>query len=178
MNNFEEDFKVGLEGGRLFDKSCNLIFPWYTRSFLKELSHWDVSQWKVFEYGCGDSTFWWRKKCKKVYSVDNNKKWSEKIGSFYCNEKEKFVNYPKGLIDDGKFDCIIIDGNPNEWRDFCTEPSLQCLKQNGIIIIDNYQQKTTNTEHYPITDKLLENKIKKVFQQKGHPDWKTAYWII
>ena len=48
-----------------------------------------------------------------------------KIGTFFSNQKEEFINYPKNLIEDSKFDCIIIDGNPNEWRDLCTEPALK-----------------------------------------------------
>jgi hypothetical protein len=55
---------------------------------------------------------------------------------------------------------------------------MKCLKKNGILIIDNYNQESTKTGKYPLSDKLLAGKEKHVFQQKGHKDWKTSYWVI
>ena len=49
-----------LEGWRSFDTQGGILFPWYTRPFLQELMNWNVREWKVFEYGAGDSTLWWR----------------------------------------------------------------------------------------------------------------------
>jgi predicted O-methyltransferase YrrM len=74
-----------------------------------------------------------------------------------------------------KFDCIIIDGEPVSWRDECTPVALNCLKDGGILIIDNYRQKTVNLENWPITDNITINMKNEVFQQPGHQDWKTAY---
>jgi predicted O-methyltransferase YrrM len=80
-------------------------------------------------------------------------------------------------IKDEKFDCIIIDGEPVSWRDECTPVALNCLKDGGILIIDNYRQKTVNLENWPITDNITINMKNEVFQQPGHQDWKTAYWV-
>jgi predicted O-methyltransferase YrrM len=167
-----------LEGGRIFDYDTNLIFPWYTKGFIEKLTEWDISDWKVFEYGAGDSTKWWAKKTRQVYSVDSNEQWAEKSGATYISSKKEFINHPLNFIDDEKFDCIIIDGDPADWRDDCTEVALKCIKDGGIIIIDNYNQASINLEVWKKTDELLKNKEKHVFQQDGHRDWKTAYWII
>ena len=48
MIDFDKNFNDGLSGGRLMDYESNLLFPWYTRSFLKVLNSWDISKWKVF----------------------------------------------------------------------------------------------------------------------------------
>lgn len=178
MINFDEPFSSGISGGRLMDSNINLIFPWYTRSFLKELDKWDKKNWKVFEYGSGDSTKWWKNKSKLVISVDSDENWSRQTGAFFTKNKEEFINYPLNFINDYKFDCIIIDGDPVEWRDECTEIAISCLKNNGILIIDNYNQASIKADNYPKTDILLKDKEKYVFNQIGHPDWKTAYWII
>jgi hypothetical protein len=178
MIDFDKNFNDGLSGGRLMDYESNLLFPWYTRSFLKVLNTWDISNWKVFEYGSGDSTKWWKNKCNEVISVDNSKIWSEKTGAYYTQNKNEYITYPEKFISVNKFDCIIIDGNPNEWRDYCTESAVKCLKKNGILIIDNYNQESTKTDKYPLSDKILEGKEKHVFQQKGHKDWKTSYWVV
>jgi predicted O-methyltransferase YrrM len=165
------------EGGRLIDPRYNILFPWYTKPFLEKLISFNLSEWKVFEYGGGDSTIWWRKNCREIISVDTNKDWSEISGSFFCNDKESFINYPKEFINEEKFDCIIIDSEPVNWRDECVPTALECLKDGGLLIIDNYNQKTVELENWPIADKFLENKISEVFQNPGHFDWKTGYWI-
>ena len=170
--------KTKLEGWRILDNSNGLIFPWYTEGFLDELVKWDIKNWKVFEYGAGDSTIWWKSKAKLVYSVDSNREWANKTNSFFSDDKTIFMEYPLTLIEEDKFDCIIIDGDPVLWRDECTEIALKSIKVGGILIIDNYNQKTVNLEFLPKTDELLKDKEKHVYQQEGHEDWKTAYWVI
>jgi hypothetical protein len=167
-----------IEGWRTKDLVLDLLFPWYTRPFLKELVKWNISNWKVFEYGAGDSTHWWRKNCSIVHAVDSNESWAKNTSAKFLSEKEKYLKYPMSLIDDEKFDCIIIDGEPTEWRDSCTEHALQSVKNKGIIIIDNYEQGSVNLSNWPITNNLLQNYEKHVFQEPKHSDWKTAYWTI
>ena len=161
-----------------FDKKTQLIYPWYTKQFLDVLDAWNVSDWKVFEYGAGSSTDWWRKKSRLVESVDFNPTWAEKAGAKHKDNKKDFINYPLELISNEKFDCIIIDGEPIEWRDECTEVALKCIKNKGIIIIDNYEQETVGLKEWPLTNKLLSKYKANVFKQVGHQDWKTAYWKI
>jgi hypothetical protein len=162
-------------GWTTFDSKLNMLAPWYTRNFLAELITWDISDWKVFEYGSGNSALWWRKNVRQVHAVDTNKEWVGKVDSIYERDKDKFVQYPMNLIDDEKFDCIIIDGDP--WRDECTEFAIKCLKSNGVLIIDNYEQATCYLD-WPLTNELLKNHTKHVFHQPGHVDWKTAYWVM
>jgi predicted O-methyltransferase YrrM len=167
-----------LEGGRIFDEKTGLIFPWYTKPFLDKLLTWDISNWKVFEYGCGDSTLWWKNKVKTVVSVDTNKEWADKVGAIYYQDKDGFINSPLNFIEDSKFDCVIIDSEPVEWRDECVLNAIKVLKENGVLIIDNFRQKTVNLEHWPKVDELLSEKFCEVFKEENHQDWKTAYWLI
>jgi hypothetical protein len=167
-----------IEHWRTFDKETNLMFPWYTRPFLKHLLGFQMKDWKIFEYGGGGSTIWWRKYSREVHSVDTNISWSKKCDLIYVNDKIDFLSYPLKLIDDEKFDCIIIDGEPVQWRDECTEYALKAIKNGGIIIADNYQQKTVDLEHWTKTDELLKGYEKNVFKEPDHPDWKTACWKI
>jgi hypothetical protein len=87
-------------GWTTFDSKLNMLAPWYTRNFLAELITWDISDWKVFEYGSGNSTLWWRKNVRQVHAVDTNKEWAGKVDSIYERDKDKFVQYPMNLIDD------------------------------------------------------------------------------
>ncbi len=173
----ENNFLQTLPGWRYIDERNGLIFPWYTKPFLIELISMDTSNWKVFEYGCGDSTIWWRKHCKTIISVDGNRNWADKTQSYFVEDKDGYINFPKNFIEDQLFDCIIIDGDPMEWRDECTSVALECLKKGGLLIIDNYNQKTVENEYMPLTENLLKDKEKKVYKQEDHQDWKTACWI-
>jgi hypothetical protein len=163
-----------IEGWRTFDNELKLICPWYTRNFLELLVTWDVSNWKVFEYGSGDSTVWWRKNAKKVYSIETDKIWADKVGSIYIDNEYDFISYPMKLVDDELFDCIIID-NDMFSRDSCTEYALQSLKENGVLIIDNWDQQSVPPNSWNITKYLLKDFELHIFHQPGHPDWKTLY---
>lgn len=159
-----------------FDEETQLIFPWYTKPFLDVLKTWDVSNWKVFEYGSGSSTLWWRKKAKLVHSIDSNQEWSVKVKSMFVNDKKTFIEYP--TIEKYEYDCIIIDGEPVEWRDECTKFALDSIRKGGIIIIDNYNQASVGLHYWPRTSILLRPFKINIFSQEGHDDWKTAYWVI
>lgn len=159
------------------DETIGVVFPYYTWPFLDVLNTWDVSSWDVFEYGAGYSTSWWRCKAKSITSIDNHIEWASRFrGVIHERRYNEYVGKPTttGM----KYDCIIIDGEPVEWRDACTEFALQALKPNGILIIDNYRQPSVDLGHWPQTDALLKSYEKHIFYQPGHPDWKTAYWTI
>ena len=159
-----------------FDNEAGLIAPWYTRNFLEVLVTWDISNWKVFEYGGGNSTIWWRRFVREVYTVDTDKEWSEKLAVACVDNEEDFINHPLQFIDDDKFDCIIIDGNPFS-RDKCTEIAMKCLTPNGVLIIDNYEQPSVCAD-WPLTNELLKNTKRHVYKHPGHNDWQTAYWVM
>lgn len=164
-----------LEGWKTFDRLMGLQAPWYTRPFLKELVKWDVSNWKVFEYGAGKSTLWWRQVSRRVEAVDSNEEWATLAGAYFTKNKQEFISFPTKLVGDEKFDCIIIDGEP--WRDECTDYALRCLKPGGVLVIDNWHQDTVGFD-WTQTDILLQPYEKHVFKEPLHQDWKTMYCVV
>lgn len=174
LKNIEFDNK---NGGRIIDDRFGIFFPWYVSSFLEVLVSWDIKDWKVFEYGGGDSTNWWRKNAKEVISVDSSQEWSKKIDCHFSNDKEDFIRFPSKFVLHEKFDCIIIDGEPVEWRDDCVKFAFKCLKVGGTIIIDNYKQASIGLNSWPKSEQILKKMSGQIFSQLGHKDWKTGYWI-
>jgi hypothetical protein len=177
IDNYEGD--SGNDWQKL-DTTNNLIFPWYTFETLDELKTWDVKNWDVFEYGGGYSTLWWRNKSKNVVSIDNNLIWSEKMDLTYINNREEYIQYPYIYSNkyNKKFDCIVIDGESIEWRDFCMEYALKSIKKGGRIIIDNWKQdsiKGLGSNMWPNTEKIInDNKLQyTTYYTPSHPDWKT-----
>lgn len=145
-----------------------IIMPWYTKPALEWLKQQDTSTWKVFEYGCGYSTIWWRLNCDEVVSVDNIDKWAKAFNVRFFDDKKFYLTLPshhKFL-----FDCIVIYG---EWRDECTLHAINGLKPGGYLIIDNYEQPSVGYD-YTKTNQLLEGWEKQVFKQHNHSDWQTA----
>lgn len=173
------------------DPETGLVFPWYTKSFLDELVMWDLNDKVVFEYGAGASTVWWAKKCKRVAGVEYDQSYSDTVNielsqrhiqysrswpvSWYTF-KEQYINCVRSLGRNS--DIIIIDGEPIAWRDDCVKPALDCIKPGGCLIIDNWDQKSVGWLPSEETQQLLSQYPVKVYPQEGHPDWKTAVWII
>lgn len=178
MKNYTENSFIEVEGWQTKDANLDMMFPWYTRTFLKYLTQLDINNWKVFEYGGGNSTLWWRKNAREVHSIDTNLSWSQSCNLQYVVDKEEFIKFPLTLIEREKFDCIIIDGEPVEWRDECAEYAVKALKDDGILIIDNYNQETVGLGKWPKTDNLLLSYEKQIFAETSHTDWKTGMWTL
>jgi hypothetical protein len=131
--------------------------PWFTYSciaFLKERLNKNM---EIFEYGSGNSTLWLASKCKNVTSVEYDRNWYEKIKEIAPKnanilfEKKETINYVKSIsTTNKKYDAIIIDGRN---RGKCMKESINHLKDNGIIILDNSERQI-----YKNGIKFLKNK--------------------
>lgn len=163
------------------DPSTGLVFPWYTRSFLDELATWDLSDKAVLEIGMGASTIWWNKKAKWVTAWDMNSDWYYAVtkhmdftkSTSFIPQEGKIIEAMKNTMDVECFDIAIVDCEPIEYRDNCTQAALQYLKPGGRLIIDNWDQPSVGWLPSEETKALLAPYPCKVYPQIGHPDWKT-----
>jgi hypothetical protein len=154
------------EGGRYHDGSNFL--PWYTSPCLEWLMTLDLLGKRIWEYGVGDSSAWYRSKNAKVSGVDTDKVWAEKCGAHHAEDPEY---YRASILGTGEYDIIVIDGIE---RDECTRFALDHLKLGGYLILDNYHQPTVEP-NWPLTDKLIEGMPIQLFYEPGHWDrWCTA----
>lgn len=131
-------FKSSLKWSAL-DKD-NKPIPWYTYPAIDFLNKYDFCDARVFEYGSGNSTLYWAKKCKQIISIEDDLKWFNSIKNKIRTYKNARLMFPKedypGSINKvpGKFDIIIIDGSQ---RPECAKYVLGKLKVGGIVILDN-----------------------------------------
>jgi hypothetical protein len=154
---------------RYRDSETGMFYPWYTKPCLEWLLTLDLKGKKVFEYGCGDSTFWYRSKGAEVKGVDNNLSWATECDVTY--ECGGDLAFPVIILEHkDKFDIVVIDGIS---RDRCTEYALSKLKPGGYLIIDNYKQPSVQ-EHWPRTEKLIEGMPITIYKEPDHYDWQTA----
>jgi hypothetical protein len=113
------------------DKS-GVPIPWYTYPATEFLSHLDLSSFKVFEYGSGNSTLWWAERSKQVTSVEDDELWYEKIKLLlksqnveYCLEKNLHKYFTMATND---FEVLIVDG---KYRRECLNHIVNLKKMGG-----------------------------------------------
>ncbi|MGP1383596.1 MAG: hypothetical protein ACTS2F_08550 [Thainema sp.] len=117
----------------------NKPIPWYTYPAIDYLKQLNFSDKKVFEYGSGNSSFFWADRAKEVISIEHNPSWFKSISKHCPNnlnillleDKEDYISAIEKHAD---LDVIIIDGL---YRKECALKAIAKLKEGGLIILDN-----------------------------------------
>jgi hypothetical protein len=55
--------------------------PWITYPAFRQLERIVKPSWRVFEYGCGSSSYWWASRAAQVFSVEHDNGWAAKVAS-------------------------------------------------------------------------------------------------
>ncbi len=119
--------------------------PWVTYSFIDFIKNRLNKQHKVFEFGSGNSTYFYAKYAEKVVSVEHDKKWYNKLHNsmpensnlIYC-ELSKNGDYCRAPIKlNEKFDIVIVDGRD---RVNCCIQATDALSNNGVVILDDSER--------------------------------------
>jgi len=119
--------------------------PWVTYSFIDFIKERLNKQHAVFEFGSGNSTFFYAKYAGLVVSVEHDKDWYEKIVStkpenaemIFC-ELVRGGDYCKMPVKlEEKFDIIIVDGRD---RVNCCKQAVDALSSNGVVVLDDSER--------------------------------------
>lgn len=155
---------------RYVDSKTKEVCPWYVKGVIEMLYKMDLRRKKIFEYGAGNSTHWFRSRGAIIEGVDSNLAFAD-----MCRVKFEpyFPAYVDYLDNFEKFDIIIIDG---DWREECFEKALNHLITDGFIIIDNFEQPSADLPNWPNTRRLIEERNLKleIYKEEKHQDWQTA----
>ena len=131
-----------IKGRRCIDNKGNFI-PWYTYPAIEFLKQFDFSDKSVFEWGSGNSSFFWAIRAKEVISIEDDKKWFDIINQNKLDKQKVILHdrkndYENSILDENKnFDIIVIDG---KYRYECSKNAVKCLNKGGIIILDNSER--------------------------------------
>lgn len=116
--------------------------PWFTYPAIEFLQQLDLSQLSILEWGIGNSSLFFSKRCKTIFSVEHNKEWFDLIsGSMPANaqavlaSETEYQNIP--YQQNQKFDIIVVDGIN---RAACVLTAVNLLKETGFIIFDNSER--------------------------------------
>lgn len=131
------------------------VMPLYTYGCYEYIRSIDWAEANVFEFGCGYSSIWWHRKGANVYGVDNNQGWIDEInskGNFKIALSNEGEDYTTSIYEHNlKYDVIVIDGS---YRYECIQPSLECLADDGMIILDNSEWHINSKELLDASDLL------------------------
>jgi hypothetical protein len=123
----------------------NNPIPWVTYSFIDFIKERLKTQHTVFEFGSGNSTYFYAKYAGLVVSVEHDKEWYDKVVS---NRPENAELIFCELIRDGdycrmpvklkeKFDIIIVDGRD---RVNCCKQAVKAVSEKGVIVLDDSER--------------------------------------
>jgi hypothetical protein len=126
------------------DADGNAI-PWVTYSFIDFIKGRLNKQHTVFEFGSGNSTFFYAKYAGIVVSVEHDKEWYDKIVStkpensemIFCDlvKGGDYCHMPQKLEE--KFDIIIVDGRD---RVNCCRQAIGALSPTGVVVLDDSER--------------------------------------
>lgn len=114
--------------------------PWYTYPAIEFLSHLELKDFNVIEYGSGNSTLWWAGRAKRVTSVEDDENWyvkiKNKISSDLCSIDYKLEIDPDKycIMASKKHDIAIVDGSH---RRACLEHLYKIDWEGIMLILDN-----------------------------------------
>jgi hypothetical protein len=133
--------------GRPVDANDNPI-PWFTYPAIDFLESIIDPIWSIFEWGSGNSTKWWAKKCALVMAVESNPAWHAEVSrSLPQNAKvilaEDQDSYTQAIrqTSESVFDIVVIDG---EHRNQCVLMCLDAISDEGIVVFDNSDRQSYN----------------------------------
>ena len=99
---------------------------------------WSASD--VFEFGSGNSSFWWAARARSVTSVKNEPNWHAELISRLPDNAHAILQTERPMQDvltesDRTYDVIAIDNGSN--RIETARAALTRLASGGLIILDN-----------------------------------------
>ena len=126
------------------DENGNPI-PWVTYSFIDFIKGRIKKDHRVFEFGSGNSTFFYAKHAGNVVSVEHDQDWFNKISAkkpansqmVFCKLEPDAEYCRTPLSSDLKFNVIIVDGRD---RVNCCMHAMNALTADGVIVLDDSER--------------------------------------
>lgn len=132
-------WKRSFNEGRPLDGEGRPI-PWYTYPAIEFIRTLRLDGCRVFEYGSGNSSFFWAQRVMQVIAVESNPVWADEVRSkkvenltlITLEKKDDYVKAP--LSAGGQFDIVVVDGR---YRRECAVVAADIVNDQGMIIFDN-----------------------------------------
>lgn len=165
-----------------FDASGD-AYPWLTETANLFLEMIVKPDWHVLEFGAGFSTLWFSKKCARVYSIENQQEWYERIKEKnIANVMLYHYNEIRVWFPEGPFDLVLIDSvDRPHWcrRMGGLDYNFNWIKPGGWLVLDNAQRQ----EYFEVVCELNKKYNTIICPQSNHwheheHRWTTQFWRI
>ena len=182
---------------QFLDNEIQMLYPHFTMPFLQCMARWSFADKDIFEWGSGHSTAWFAMKCRSIRSVEEDATWANDV-EIYTTSRDnrtaifsiKHIPLNVGEVPMSSpyvmeiykakklYDIIIVDG---AYRDACFAAALNCIKDGGIIICDNWKQELVWESS--VAERLANPFYREIYLQPDHAPnyeerWKTAWFKI
>ncbi len=134
---------LGWEADFFFDAKGK-INPWWSDSAIEFIRERLTKNLRVFEYGSGNSTFFFADIVREVISIEHDKEWYNKMKEIVpCNvellqcELVYGGKYSELIKKYSDVDIVLIDGRD---RVNCAKNAIHSLSEEGIIIWDDTER--------------------------------------
>jgi len=136
----ESGWLNSLATGKPVNKASEPV-PWLTYPAIDFLEPRLKPEWKVLEYGSGQSTLWWANKVAKVHAVEHDRRWFDMVhnnlpANVSIDLRSTREEYIEAIASCSMapFDVVVIDG---EFRNECARLVSPYIHEDGIIVFDN-----------------------------------------
>ena len=154
--------------------------PWLSPPSVEFLAGIIKPGMRVLEHGCGGSTFWFALRGCEVLSTESSLKWkaamlakAEELG--VRGQIEILDHWPKKPNALGKYDVILVDGNPVTDRAAALIDAFEIYsKPGGWVVLDNYNRPEYKKEFQSIRSRGTET----LFNDKIFTYSNTAFWHV
>ncbi len=130
---------LGATDADFFYDENKKVNPWWTMPAIELVKNRLNKNFRVFEWGAGNSTLFFGQYVKEVISVELCYDWyakmqkvvSENVNLRHCNSQNVADYCEMILAEEGEFDIILIDAGD---RVQCAKNAVQKLKKDGVIM--------------------------------------------
>lgn len=121
--------------------------PWVTYSFIDFIQERLNKELNLFEYGSGQSTHYYSRYVKKVWSAEHDLDWFSKVKEkmpfnaelIYTSLEGSGDKYAESItIPNKKFDVVIVDGRK---RNLCLKTAVNFLSPHGVLVLDDSERR-------------------------------------
>ena len=157
------------------------IEPWVTRQFITTFDAWATKDWHALEWGSGDSTLWYAQRVHRLWTVEHNSNWADKVkarldshGITNTTLVDSSHHDPREYVDIPipptlRFDFVMVDGRN---RIASIVKSLPKMWDGAILALDN-----ADRPRYRLGRMLL-NACSKQHIHTTNGQWRTDWWEI
>jgi hypothetical protein len=144
--------------GRAVDRE-GAPLPWYTYPAVDLLRAKDLSDYRVLEFGAGQSTLWWAARAREVLAFEDDPTCcAELVPRLPANVRLRQVERDQTAMSDALrneagFDIVVVDGLD---RLQAARLAVELVAEDGAILFDNSEGYWGPPPSYPIMDLFRE----------------------